>query len=79
MALALQTMLSTLCGVGLGPVLTGALSDLLQPAFGIESLRYALFFSCAATSMAIVLFLIMRASLLRRQVAPCAAAAQSAS
>ncbi|HRP26348.1 MFS transporter [Thauera sp.] len=77
-AMALQTMLSTLCGVGLGPVLTGALSDLLQTAFGIESLRYALFFSCAATSMAIVLFLIMRASLLRKQAAPCAAAAQSA-
>ncbi len=47
-ALAFQTLLSTLCGVGLGPVLTGALSDALHPAFGIESLRHAMFLSCAA-------------------------------
>jgi MFS family permease len=66
-ALAFQTMLSTLCGIGLGPVLTGALSDLLQPVFGIESLRYAMFFSCFAAALAMLLFLLMRTHLLREQ------------
>lgn len=41
-AMAMQTVLSTILGVGLGPLATGMLSDLLQPAFGQESLRYAL-------------------------------------
>ncbi|MCY1273602.1 putative sialic acid transporter [compost metagenome] len=41
-AIALQTMLSTLCGVGLGPLVTGALSDALIPFGGEESLRHAL-------------------------------------
>lgn len=37
------TMLSVnLVGLGLGPTLIGALSDLLEPKFGEESLRYAL-------------------------------------
>ncbi|MNP62824.1 hypothetical protein D3C76_1581490 [compost metagenome] len=35
-------MLSTLCGVGLGPLVTGALSDALIPFGGEESLRHAL-------------------------------------
>lgn len=41
-AVALQTIITTLLGVGIGPLLTGLLSDALHPAFGIESLRYAL-------------------------------------
>ncbi|MNE07721.1 Major Facilitator Superfamily protein [compost metagenome] len=41
-AMALQTIVSTLLGVGVGPLLTGLLSDLLQPLFGVQSLRYAL-------------------------------------
>src|SRR5690606_32760320 len=41
-AMALQTIVSTLLGVGIGPLLTGLLSDLLQPLFGLQSLRYAL-------------------------------------
>ena len=41
-AMALQTIISTLLGIGVGPLLAGLLSDALQPAFGIESLRYAL-------------------------------------
>ncbi len=34
-------------GAGLGPVMTGALSDRLQPAFGVEALRYALLATAA--------------------------------
>ena len=54
-ALALQTLLSTLLGVGVGPVLTGLLSDFLQPAFGNEALRHALLLSCCTAGAAIVL------------------------
>lgn len=41
-AVALQTIISTLCGVGIGPLATGLLSDALMPTFADESLRYAL-------------------------------------
>jgi predicted MFS family arabinose efflux permease len=41
-AMALQTIVSTLLGVGIGPLVTGLFSDMLFPMFGQESLRYAL-------------------------------------
>ena len=41
-AMALQTIISTLLGVGVGPLLAGLFSDALLPRFGIESLRYGL-------------------------------------
>lgn len=41
-AMALQTIISTLLGVGVGPLLTGLFSDMLQPVLGQQSLRYAL-------------------------------------
>lgn len=41
-AMALQTIVSTLLGVGIGPLITGLFSDMLLPQFGQESLRYAL-------------------------------------
>ena len=41
-AMALQTIVSTLLGVGVGPLITGLFSDMLLPLFGHESLRYAL-------------------------------------
>ncbi|MNY28832.1 hypothetical protein D3C86_1628340 [compost metagenome] len=53
--MAMQTILSTLLGVGLGPLTTGILSDLLQPAFGAESLRYALLAISATVSLPIFL------------------------
>ena len=40
--MALQTIISTLLGVGVGPLLVGLFSDLLLPVYGQESLRYAL-------------------------------------
>ena len=40
--LALIFLLANLIGLGFGPLVVGALSDLLAPAFGQESLRYAL-------------------------------------
>jgi predicted MFS family arabinose efflux permease len=41
-AMALQTIVSTLLGIGVGPLITGLFSDMLLPLFGQESLRYAL-------------------------------------
>lgn len=41
-AMALQTIVSTLLGIGVGPLLAGVLSDMLLPLAGQDSLRYAL-------------------------------------
>lgn len=41
-ALAIVGLVSSLMGLGLGPVVVGAVSDLLAPSVGIDSLRYAL-------------------------------------
>lgn len=41
-AMALQTIVSTLLGVGVGPLITGLFSDLLMPLLGQQSLRYSL-------------------------------------
>lgn len=42
-ASALMLFILNSIGLGLGPQVTGILSDLLNPAFGVESMRYALF------------------------------------
>ena len=41
-ATALTLFLTNLLGGGLGPLMVGGMSDALKPAFGKESLRYAL-------------------------------------
>jgi MFS transporter, Spinster family, sphingosine-1-phosphate transporter len=41
-AIAIILLMSSLLGLGLGPVAVGIISDLLAPNLGIESLRYAL-------------------------------------
>jgi predicted MFS family arabinose efflux permease len=43
-------------GLGLGPLLTGLLSDLLQPAYGDESLRYAMVITALIGSLGMLLF-----------------------
>jgi predicted MFS family arabinose efflux permease len=47
-AVALVLFLSSLLGLGLGPLLVGALSDVLNAKLGAQSLRYALLASTAA-------------------------------
>jgi MFS family permease len=42
MSIAIIYLFANLIGMGLGPLAVGALSDLLRPTFGEESLRYAL-------------------------------------
>lgn len=50
---AITLLVINLVGLGLGPTLIGAISDLLKPRFGAESLRWALFSFAAATPWAI--------------------------
>ena len=47
-AISLVLFLSSLLGLGAGPFAVGLISDLLEPRFGAESLRYALVISTAA-------------------------------
>ncbi|QHL90199.1 MFS transporter [Sphingomonas changnyeongensis] len=46
---AITLLVINLIGLGLGPAVTGALSDLYRPYFGTESLRYALLTMAAIT------------------------------
>ncbi|HEX8415957.1 MAG TPA: MFS transporter [Sphingomicrobium sp.] len=50
---AITLLVINLVGLGLGPTLIGAISDGLKPAFGEESLRYAMFTFSAASPWAI--------------------------
>ncbi len=43
---AIFLLILNLIGLALGPLLTGALSDMLAPGFGNESMRYALLIVC---------------------------------
>lgn len=47
-AVALTLFLTSVLGLGLGPLLVGMFSDEMKPAFGLDSLRYALLASTAA-------------------------------
>lgn len=42
MAIAVLGLMANLLGLGVGPVLIGAVSDMLTPAFGQEALRYTM-------------------------------------
>lgn len=48
LASALMLFILNIIGLGLGPWAVGALSDLLRPAYGEDSLRYALLFGSMA-------------------------------
>jgi len=59
-ATALVYLVANLVGMGFGPLAAGALSDALHPAFGENSLRYALL--CLSPGYAIVALCFWRAS-----------------
>jgi predicted MFS family arabinose efflux permease len=48
LASALNLLVLSLAGAGLGPALIGGLSDQLEPAFGAQALRYSLIVGAAA-------------------------------
>jgi len=52
MASAIIIFLLNLVGMGLGPLLVGALNDLLAPRFGIEAIRYSLMVAVAPHALA---------------------------
>ncbi len=50
MAVAIMLFVNNLIGLGLGPQVVGILSDRLRPAFGVDSLRYALIVALVTAS-----------------------------
>ena len=55
LAIAIQTVLITFLGIGVGPILVGILSDLFYDYSGVESLRYALIISTITTLISVVI------------------------
>lgn len=53
---AISLLIINLIGLGLGPTMTGVLSDLFQPRFGDESLRYGLLVIAGITPFAILCY-----------------------
>lgn len=53
---AMLVLIVNILGLGLGPLLTGMLSDALQPAFGADSLRYAILASVGMSVVAALCF-----------------------
>jgi MFS family permease len=68
-AVSIMLFLSSLLGTGFGPYLIGVLSDVLKPALGQESLRYALLIGCSIMAWSTVHFLLAGRSALRDRVA----------
>ena len=65
---AVTLLVINLIGLGIGPTLVGVISDLFEPRFGDQSLRYSLLVIAAFTPVAI--FFYWRASVvLRRRAA----------
>lgn len=55
-ASAVFFLILNLIGLGLGPLTIGALSDWLQPTFGVESLRYAFAFTFITGTISLACF-----------------------
>jgi hypothetical protein len=53
---AMLVLIVNILGLSLGPLVTGMVSDALQPAFGTQSLRYAISFSVGMEVVAAVCF-----------------------
>lgn len=64
---ALTGICANLIGYGCGPAVTGWISELLVPAYGGDSLRWALVVSMAGFGLAAVLMFVMCSRALRRQ------------
>lgn len=58
LASAIFLFIVNLVGMGLGPLIVGYLSDVLEPRFGVESIRYALLIMTAGTLWATAHYLL---------------------
>lgn len=56
MAAATLNLFITLFGVGLGPLATGFVSDLLTPLYGAEALRHSLMIMMSLSAFAVILY-----------------------
>jgi predicted MFS family arabinose efflux permease len=67
-AVSIMLFLSSLLGLGLGPYMIGAASDLLAPTFGQESLRYALLVACVLIAWSVIHFVLAERRTLQDRV-----------
>ncbi len=67
-AAAAQLFIGNLIGLGIGPQVVGIASDLLQPSYGSDSLRYALF-TCVLASALSAMFYFTASRTLRGDLA----------
>lgn len=65
LASAMLLFILNIIGLGLGPFLVGVLSDLLEPSYGIQSLRYAIIISTIAYFWAGTHFLLAGRSIVK--------------
>jgi MFS family permease len=66
-ASALFLFANSLIGMGLGPIAVGTLSDLLEPTYATDSVRYALLLVCVTNIWAVIHFM-LGARTLRQEV-----------
>jgi len=66
---AVVLLMVNLIGLGLGPVMVGALSDYMVPGFGVESLRYALLILVASALTLAILCYVLSARHIREEMA----------
>ncbi|MGD9660401.1 MAG: spinster family MFS transporter [Porticoccaceae bacterium] len=67
---AVVLLMVNLIGLGLGPVMVGALSDYMVPVFGVESLRYALLILVSTALTLAVMCYALSARHIREEMAP---------
>jgi hypothetical protein len=75
-AVATLILIDNIVGLGLGPQFVGIASDLWKPAFGEDSLRYALLAAMAGSAVSVFGF-VMAARHLRADIATREAASQA--
>ena len=68
LAAAIVVFAINLIGMGLGPVVVGALNDALAPRFGLEAVRYSLMVAAVPHTLA-ALFNVLAARTLREDLA----------
>ncbi|MDG1121403.1 MAG: MFS transporter [Glaciecola sp.] len=66
LAISIQTVLVTLLGLGLGPMLVGLLSDMLIQFADVESLRYALMITSSSTLISVVILFRLKTYLMKQ-------------
>jgi MFS family permease len=67
-AAAFLLLIFNLIGLGLGPWFVGFLSDVLEPTYGIESIRYALLYSVVGGALWATVHYFLGARTLKRDL-----------